>query len=84
MSKRALRVFSREFKHRMVRRLAGGERVAALAEEAGVKPQFLYDWRAAYPALGVAGLSRKRGGSRGGGEIARRRALPSQDAHCGA
>jgi transposase-like protein len=34
MSKRSLRVFSREFKHRMVLRLANGERVAALAEEA--------------------------------------------------
>ena len=61
MSKRSLRVFSREFKHRMVLRLANGERVAALAEEARVKPQLLYDWRAAYRALGVAGLSRKRG-----------------------
>lgn len=61
MSKRSLRVFSREFKHRMVRRLEGGERVAALAEEAEVKPQLLYDWRAAYRAMGVAGLSRKRG-----------------------
>jgi transposase len=61
MSKRLLRVFTCEFKHRMVLRLANGERVAALAEEAGVKPQLLYDWRAAYRALGVAGLNRKRG-----------------------
>jgi transposase len=61
MSKRLLRVFTCEFKHRMVLRLANGERVAALAEEAGVKPQLLYDWRAAYRAFGVAGLSRKRG-----------------------
>ena len=61
MSKRSLRVFSREFKQRTVLRLEKGERVAAVAEEAGVKPQLLYDWRAAYRAMGVAGLSRKRG-----------------------
>ena len=65
MSKRTLRVFSSEFKQRMVRRLEGGERVAAVAEEAGVKPQLLYDWRAAYRAMGLAGLSRKRGRKRG-------------------
>lgn len=61
MSKRALRVFSGEFKQRMVRRLEGGERVAAVAEEAGVKPQLLYDWWAAYRTMGIAGLNRKRG-----------------------
>jgi len=36
MSKRTLRVFSSEFKQRMVLRLEKGERVAAVAEEAGV------------------------------------------------
>ena len=61
MSKRSLRVFSSEFKQRMVRRLERGERVAALAEEAGVRPQLLYYWRAAYRAMGIAGLNRKRG-----------------------
>ena len=65
MSKRALRVFSSEFKQRMVLRLEKGERVAAVAEEAGVKPQLLYDWWAAYRAKGVAGLNRKRGPKRG-------------------
>ena len=55
MSKRSLRVFSSEFKQRMVRRLERGERVAALAEEAGVRPQLLYYWRAAYRAMGIAG-----------------------------
>jgi transposase len=44
-----------------VLRLEKGERVAAVAEEAGVKPQLLYDWLAAYRGMGVAGLSRKRG-----------------------
>jgi transposase len=39
MSKRSLRVFSCEFKHRMVLRLANGERVAALAEEASRQRQ---------------------------------------------
>ena len=61
MSKRSLRVFSREFKHRMVLRLANGERVAALAEEARVKPQLLYDWRAAYRALGGCGAEPQAG-----------------------
>ena len=61
MSKRTLRVFSREFKHRTVLRLEKGERVGPVAEEAGVKSQLLYDWWAAYRAMGVAGLSRKRG-----------------------
>jgi len=61
MSKRSLRVFSREFKQRTVLRLEQGERVAAVAEEAGVKPQLLYEWWAAYRAMGVAGLNRKRG-----------------------
>jgi len=61
MSKRSLRVFSSELKQRMVRRLERGERVAAIAEEAGVKPQLLYYWWAAYRAMGIAGLNRKRG-----------------------
>ena len=61
MSKPALRVFSSEFKQRMVLRLENGERVAAVAEEAGVRPKLLYDWWAAYRAMGAAGLNRKRG-----------------------
>ena len=39
----------------------GGERVSALALEAGVLRKSLYEWRAAYRAFGATGLNRKRG-----------------------
>ncbi len=61
MSKPGARVFSSELKQRLVLRLEGGERVAAVAEEAGIRPKLLYDWWAAYRAMGVAGLNCKRG-----------------------
>jgi len=61
-----LRQLSREEKEALVRRLEAGERVAALAEEAGVLRKSLYQWRAAYRAMGVAGLNRKRGPKPGG------------------
>ena len=44
-----------------MRRLEGGERVAAIAEEAGIDPKLLYDWRALYRRMGIAGLNRQRG-----------------------
>ncbi len=47
-------------KERLVRRLLGGERVSALALEAGVLRKSLYEWREAYRAFGAAGLNRKR------------------------
>jgi transposase len=50
----------------LVRRLAAGERASALALEAGVLAKSLYQWRAAYLALGAAGLDRKRGRKPGG------------------
>ena len=55
------RQFSNAFKERMVLRLEAGERIAAVAEEAGVKRKLLYQWRDAYRAMGVAGVNRKRG-----------------------
>ena len=55
------RQFSNAFKERMVLRLEAGERIAAVAEEAGVKRKLLYQWREAYRAMGVAGFNRKRG-----------------------
>ena len=55
------RQFSNEFKERTVLRLKAGERMAAVAEEAGVKRKLIYDWRDAYRAMGVAGFNRKRG-----------------------
>ena len=53
-------------KERLVRRLLGGERVSALALEAGVLRKSLYEWREAYRAFGAAGLNRKRGPKSGG------------------
>jgi transposase len=55
------RQFSDAFKEEMVLRLEAGERIAAVAEEAGVKRKLLYEWRDVYRAMGVAGFNRKRG-----------------------
>ncbi len=63
---RSLRLLSREEKEALVRRLEAGERVAALAAETGVLRKSLYEWRAAYRAMGAAGLNRKRGPKPGG------------------
>lgn len=60
------RVFSTEFKERIVLRLDAGERLAAVADELGVRRKLLYEWRHAYRRLGVAGLNRKRGPKPGG------------------
>ena len=59
---RSPRLLSTEEKEALVRRLEAGERVAALAEETGVLPKSLYEWR----AVGAAGLNRKRGPRPGG------------------
>jgi transposase-like protein len=61
MSQPAMRVFSTEFKEGVVLRLEAGERMAAVADELKIKRKLLYEWRAAYRAMGVAGLNRKRG-----------------------
>jgi transposase-like protein len=55
------RQFSGAFKEEIVLRLEAGERIAAVAEEAGVKRKLLYEWRDVYRAMGVAGFNRKRG-----------------------
>jgi transposase len=55
------RQYSNDFKERIVIRLEAGERIAAVAEETGVKRKLLYQWREAYRAMGVAGFNRKRG-----------------------
>jgi transposase-like protein len=52
------RVFSTEMKEALVRRIEAGERVAAVAREAGVLRNSLYQWRDAYRGMGVAGLNR--------------------------
>jgi transposase-like protein len=39
-----MRVYSREFRLEVIRRINGGERVPALAQELGVHRKVLYDW----------------------------------------
>ena len=60
------RQLSTEEKEALVRRMEAGERVGALATEMGVLRKSLYQWRAAFRAMGVAGLNRKRGPKPGG------------------
>src|SRR5271165_6668639 len=60
------RILSAGEKERLVLRLKAGERVSALAIEAGVLRKSLYEWREAYEAFGAAGLNRKRGPKPGG------------------
>ena len=61
MSKQVQRAFSTEFKSSVIQRLEAGERLGAVAVELGIRRKLLYEWRAAYRALGAAGLNRKRG-----------------------
>lgn len=65
MSRQAMRVFSTEYKEGVVLRLEGGERLAGVADELKIKRKLLYEWRAAYRAMGVGGLDRKRGPKKG-------------------
>ncbi len=60
------RQLSREEKEALVRRMEAGERIGALATETGVLRKSLYQWRAAWRAMGAAGLNRKRGPKPGG------------------
>jgi transposase len=57
MSKKP-RVFSREFKLMVVRRMLAGENVAALAREVKVLRKDLYAWRDRFRSDGAAGLRR--------------------------
>jgi transposase-like protein len=61
---------STDFKLKILLRVEKGERLAAVADEMGVLRKSIYEWRAAYRALGVAGLNRKRGPKPGGGRKA--------------
>ena len=61
MSDQPQRAFSTDFKVEMVRRIEAGERLSAVADAVGIRRKLLYEWRAAYRALGAAGLNRKRG-----------------------
>ena len=66
MSKQVQRAFSTEFKSSATQRIEAGERLGAVAAELGIRRKLLYEWRAAYRALGAAGLNRKRGPKPGG------------------
>src|SRR5258708_7158551 len=55
MSKKA-RVFSREFKLMVVRRMLAGESVSALAREVNVLARILYLWRDRYRSGGAEAL----------------------------
>ena len=61
MSEQLPRVFTTAFKEALMLRLAGGEALAALSIETGIRRKSLYEWRNAWRKLGVAGLNRKRG-----------------------
>jgi transposase-like protein len=55
------RVFTREFKEGVARRILAGESVSALHAEFQIKRSVLYRWRDAYRVEGVAGLQRPVG-----------------------
>jgi len=56
MSKKAIRVFSREFKLKVVRRMLAGENVSALAREVKVLRKDLYAWRNRFRSGGPEAL----------------------------
>src|ERR1700686_4830596 len=61
MSDQPQRAFSTAFKESIVLRLRAGERLAAVADELGIRRKLLYQWRPAYRKHGVAGVNRQRG-----------------------
>ena len=56
MSKNTIRVFSREFKLKVVRRMLAGENVSALARELKVLRKDLYVWRDRFRSGGPEAL----------------------------
>jgi len=80
MSQQGMRTFSTEFKEAVVLRLEAGERIAAVSDELKIRRKLLYEWRAAYRKLGVAGLNRKRGRKPGGGARASPETAPATPA----
>ena len=55
------RVFTAEFKARVVQRMAARESVSRLSRELQIRRQILYRWRDAYRNKGLEGLGRPRG-----------------------
>jgi transposase-like protein len=66
MSDQPQRAFTTAFKESVILRIEAGERLAAVADELGIRRKLLYEWRHAYRELGIAGLNRKRGPKPGG------------------
>jgi transposase len=69
MSKAIARVFSREFKLAVVRRMVAGTNISALARELGIRRKLLNQWRDALrrggpPALREVGRPRRPASSR--------------------
>ena len=60
-NKKVAREFSLEFKLGAVRRALGGERIATIAEELGIRRKLIYQWKDRYAELGEAGLAQARG-----------------------
>ena len=56
MPKKAIRVFSREFKLKVVRRMLAGENVSALARELKILRKDLYVWRDRFRSGGPEAL----------------------------
>lgn len=56
MPRERARVFSREFKEAAVRRVLGGEKVQALADELRLWPKLLYAWQNSYKLGGPEAL----------------------------
>jgi transposase len=60
MSQNKPRVFSREFKIKIIERMVAGESTSALAKEFNIRRKLLYQWKDAYICSGPGAL-RKRG-----------------------
>ena len=56
MSKRVRRRFSRDYKLKVIERMAAGENASALARELAVKRELLYRWRDAFRSGGELAL----------------------------
>jgi transposase-like protein len=79
VSEPSQRSFSTDFKVRLVQRVEAGERVSALVAETGVLRKSIYEWRASYRALGIAGLNRKaKSGLDAGRRLVRSFVLPGR------
>jgi transposase-like protein len=71
VSRHFQRTFSTEFKCGVIQRIEAGERLAAVADELGIRRKLLYEWRDAFRAHGPVGLNRKRGPKAGSTHAAR-------------